>query len=112
MKLIYCIEEWIRERENTRDGGLIGCVEVPWKVGCFSFVNEYTSEDMFKKELYNIINRGGIIGKVFIKEVADEEFEKIKHQHTLRLGGIECVKSNDHHLVIDGVQFDELPAKE
>lgn len=85
MKLIYCIEEWIRERENTRDGGLIGCVEAPWKVGCFSFVNEYTSEAMFKKELYNIIDRGGTIGKVFIKEVSDEEFEKIKCQHTIRL---------------------------
>ncbi len=85
MKLIYCIEEWIPELENTRDGGLIGCVEALWKVGCFSFVNEYTSETMFKKELYNIIDRGGTIGKVFIKEVSDKEFEKIKCQHTIRL---------------------------
>lgn len=85
MKLIYCIEEWLREQENTRDGGLLGCVEAPWKVGCFGVVNEYTSEAMFKKELYNIIDRGGTIGKVFIKEVSDEEFEKIKCQHTIRL---------------------------
>lgn len=83
MKLIYCIEEWIREQENTRDGGFVGCVEAPWKIGCFDVVHEYTSEAMFKKELYNIIDRGGTIGKVFIKEVTDGEFEKIKHQHRI-----------------------------
>ena len=77
MKKIYCIEEWWHESpdgtplESFRDGSFWGCVETPWKIGCFDFIQEFDDEEKFKEELLNIINNGGIIGKVFIKEKPD-----------------------------------------
>ena len=68
MKKIYCIEEWLKENESIYDGSFWGCIETPWKLGCFDFIQEFDDEEKFKEELLNIINVGGIIGKVFIKE--------------------------------------------
>ena len=83
MKKIYCIEEWSREnngvpKEYFRDGTFWGCVESPWKIGCFDFVQEFDDEEEFKNELLSIINQGGIVGKVFIKEVDDAYEPSIK----------------------------------
>lgn len=83
MKKIYCIEEWSREnngvsKECFRDGTFWGCVESPWKIGCFDFVQEFDDEEEFKNELLSIINQGGIVGKVFIKEVDDAYEPSIK----------------------------------
>ncbi len=76
MKVIYCIEQWLKEYwedcgiwERSRDGSLWGCLEQPWKIGCYDIINEYESESLFKKDLYNIINHGGIISKVYMKLV-------------------------------------------
>lgn len=72
MKKVYCIERWIKEYwedplcERSRDGSLWGRID-PWKIGCYDTVNEYENESEFKQDLYNIINKGGIISKVYIK---------------------------------------------
>ena len=47
------------------------CIEEPWKVGCWDFVEEYDDEERFKNDILNTISRGGIISKVWIKEVSD-----------------------------------------
>lgn len=76
MKKIYCIETWWKEndgypKEYFRDGSFWGITETPWKIGCYDFIQEFDDEEKFKKELLNIINYGGIIGKVFIEEKPD-----------------------------------------
>ena len=45
MKKIYCIETWWREqnrlgypKESFRDGSFWGCMETPWKIGCWDFI--------------------------------------------------------------------------
>ena len=78
MKKIYCIEEWWHEsnhlgypKESFRDGSFWGCLETPWKIGCYDFIQEFDDEEQFKEELTKIIGDGGIIGKVFIEEKPD-----------------------------------------
>ena len=78
MKKIYCIEEWWHEpnrlgypKESFRDGSFWGCMETPWKIGCYDFIQEFDDEEQFKEELIKIIDSGGIIGKVFIEEKPD-----------------------------------------
>jgi len=83
MKKIYCIETWWKEydgypKEYFRDGSFWGMTETPWKLGCFDFIQEFESEDEFKDEILKIINNGGIIGKVFIKEEPDDYEPSIK----------------------------------
>ena len=84
MKKIYCIEEWWHEsdlgypKESFRDGSFWGCIETPWKIGCFDFIQEFDNEEEFKNELLRVINQGGIIGKVFIKEESDNYNVAIK----------------------------------
>ena len=84
-KQIYCIETWWHEqnhlgypKESFRDGSFWGCMETPWKIGCWDFIQEFEDEEQFKKELLNIINGGGIIGKVFIEEKPDDYKTAIK----------------------------------
>ena len=72
MKKIYCIEEWVQEDERVRDGGFWGSIEQPWKIGMTSRILEYDNEEEFKDYLMSIINSGGVVGRVFIKEVPDE----------------------------------------
>ena len=83
MKKIYCIEKWWKEndgypKEYFRDGSFWAMTETPWKLGCFDFVEEYDDEEKFKNDILNIINRGGIIGKVWIKEEHDNYITSIK----------------------------------
>jgi len=76
MKKIYCIEEWCKfedgQREIFRDALLWGSHETPWKIGCDDILHEFDSEKEFTEKLLNIINKGGIIGKVYIKEMPDD----------------------------------------
>ena len=72
MKKIYCIEEWVQEDERVRDGGFWGSIEQPWKIGMTSRILEYDNEEEFKDYLMSIINSGGVVGRVFTKEVSDE----------------------------------------
>ena len=72
MKKIYCIEEWVQEDERVRDGGFWGSIEQPWKIGMTSRILEYDNEEEFKDYLMSIINSGGVVGRVFTKEVPDE----------------------------------------
>lgn len=84
MKIIYCIEEWLKETpwsERYRDGSLWRCIEQPWKIGCYDVINEYESRSLFKKDLYNIINRGGIISKVYIKLVENNYISSNLYHH-------------------------------
>lgn len=87
MKVIYCIEEWLKEYwedcmwERSRDGSLWGCIEQPWKIGCYDVINEYESKSLFKKDLYNIINHGGIISKVYIKLVENNYISSNLYHH-------------------------------
>lgn len=83
MKKIYCIEIWRKDsdgcpKEYFRDGSFWGTLETSWKVGCFDFVQEFDSEEEFTKEILNIINNCGIIGKAWIKEVDDNYNPSIK----------------------------------
>ena len=77
MKNIYCIEEWWLEHEPVRDL-FWSNIEEPWKLDRFSFVNEYDDEEKFKKNILNVINTCGVIGKVWIKEVDDNYKVSIK----------------------------------
>ena len=72
MKKVFCIEEWLKDDERVRDGGFWGSLEQPWKLGLTSYVQEFDEEDEFKDYLISIINDGGVIGRVFTKEVSDE----------------------------------------
>ena len=72
MKKIYCIEEWVSEDERVRDGGFRGSIEQPWKIGMTSRILEYENEEEFKDYLMSTINSGGVVGRVFMKEVSDE----------------------------------------
>ena len=83
MKKIYCIEKWWKEndgypKEYFRDGSFWAMTETPWKLGCWDFVEEYEDEEKFKEDLLSIINEGGIIGKVWIKEENDNYKTSIK----------------------------------
>lgn len=70
MKKIYCVEEWWLENEPVRDL-FWSNIEEPWKLGRFSFVNEFDDEEKFKKHILSIINTCGVIGKIWIKEEPD-----------------------------------------
>ncbi len=72
MKKVYCIEEWVCEDERVRDGGFWGSIEQPWKIGMTNQILEYDNEEEFKDYLMSIINSGGVVGRVFTKEVPDE----------------------------------------
>lgn len=77
MKKIYCIEKWWLEDKEIHNKfnnncEFWNCIEEPWKIGCWNFVEEYDSEEKFKDDILNIIESGGIVGRVFIKEVADD----------------------------------------
>ena len=72
MKKIYCIEQWLKsDDDHFRDGSFCGMTET-WKLGTSDIVHEFDNEEDFKNEMINIINSGGIIGKVYIKEMHDE----------------------------------------
>lgn len=76
MKKIYCIEKWCIEAQDIHDKfnnncEFWNCVEEPWKIGCWNFVEEYDDEEKFKNDILNTINTGGIISKVFIEEKPD-----------------------------------------
>lgn len=73
---IYCIEkQWVEDpdihNKFNNNCEFWNCIEEPWKVGCWDFVEEYDDEERFKNDILNTINRGGIISKVWIKEVSD-----------------------------------------
>ena len=72
MKKIFCIEEWLKDDERVRNGGFWGSLEQPWKLGMTSYVQEFDNEDDFKDYLMSIINDGGVIGRVFTKEVSGD----------------------------------------
>lgn len=80
MKKVYCIEEWWIEPDapypknfvDIDDCSFWSSLERPWKSHMWSFVQEFDSEDDFKNELVRIIDSGGTIGRVWIKEVADD----------------------------------------
>ena len=72
MKKIYCIEEQVCKYERVREGGFWGSIEQPWKIGMMSRILEYDNEEEFKDYLMSIINSGGVVGRVFTKEVPDE----------------------------------------
>lgn len=76
MKKIYCIEEWCKFEDSTRgifrDGSLLGCYKTPWKIGCDDIIHEFDSEKEFTEKILSIIEKGGIIGKVYIKEMPDD----------------------------------------
>lgn len=76
MKKIYCIEKWCIEDQDIHDKfnnncEFWNCVEEPWKIGCWNFVEEYDDEEKFKNDILNTLNTGGIISKVFIEENPD-----------------------------------------
>ena len=77
MKNIYCVEEWWLENGPVRDI-FWSNIEEPWKLGRFSFVNEFDDEDKFKKHILNTIQRCGVLGKVWIKEEPDNYNASIK----------------------------------
>lgn len=83
MKKIYCIETWWIEEPDIHNKfnnscEFWNCIEEPWKFGCWDFVEEYDDEERFKNHLLNIINTGGIISKVWIKEEPDNYNVSIK----------------------------------
>jgi len=83
MKKIYCIEEWWLEDRDIHNKfnnncEFWNCIEEPWKIGCWDFIEEFDDEEKFKNHLLNTINRGGIIGKVWIKEENDDYKTSIK----------------------------------
>ena len=76
MKKIYCIEKWCIEDQDIHDKfnnncEFWNCVEEPWKIGCWNFVEEYDDEEKFKNDILNTINTVVIISKVFIEEKPD-----------------------------------------
>ena len=71
MKKIYCVEEWWLENEPVRDS-FWSIIEEPWKLGRFSFVNEFDDEEKFKEHILSVINTCGVVGKIWIKEVNDD----------------------------------------
>ena len=77
MKKIYCVEEWWLENEPVRDSFWEN-IEEPWKLGRFSFVNEFDDEEKFKEHILNTIQRCGVLGKVWIKEESDNYNASIK----------------------------------
>lgn len=70
MKKIYCVEEWWLENEPVRDL-FWSNIEEPWKLGRFSFVNEFDDEEKFKEHILSVINTCGVVGKIWIKEEPD-----------------------------------------
>ena len=74
MKKIFCIEEWLKEDDRVRDGGFWGSLKQPWKIGLTSYVKEFDNDDDFKDYLISILKDGGVIGRVFTKEVPDDYF--------------------------------------
>jgi hypothetical protein len=79
MKKIYCIEQWWKsDGDHFKDGTFWGIMEDPWKIGAFDVVHEFDNEEDFKNELLKIINNGGIIGKVYIKEMS-ADYETTLH---------------------------------
>lgn len=71
MKTIYCIEEYLKEDEKVRDGGFWGHKDQPQKFGLTDYLQEFDDEEEFKDMLLSIIKAGGVIGRVFTKEVDD-----------------------------------------
>ena len=77
MKKIYCIEEWWHEpnrlgypKESFRDGSFWGCVETPWKIGCYDFIQEFDDEEQFKEEFkYAFLS----VGRSFLFNLNDSE---------------------------------------
>jgi len=53
-------------------------MEDSWKLGAFDIVHEFDNEEDFKNELLKIINSGGIIGKVYVKEMPDDYKASLK----------------------------------
>ena len=56
MKKIYCIEKWCIEAQDIHDKfnnncEFWNCVEEPWKIGCWNFVEEYDDEEKFKNDI-------------------------------------------------------------
>ena len=56
MKKIYCIEKWCVEDQDIHDKfnnncEFLNCVEEPWKIGCWNFVEEYDDEEKFKNDI-------------------------------------------------------------
>jgi len=77
MKNIYCVEEWWLENEPVRDSFWCN-IEEPWKLGRFSFVNEFDDENKFKEYILNVVNTCGVIAKVWIKKEPDNYNTSIK----------------------------------
>ena len=75
MKKIYCVEEWWLENEPVRDLFWAN-IEEPWKLGRFSFVNEFDDEEKFKEHILNVVNDCGVVGKIWIKE-EDDNYEPL-----------------------------------
>ncbi len=79
MKKIFCIEQWLKSDDNHfKDGTFQGIMEDSWKLGAFDIVHEFDNEEDFKNELLKIINSGGIIGKVYVKEMPDDYKASLK----------------------------------
>ena len=60
----YCIEEWVPEDEKCRDGYPADS----WKMCKTPITYEFENEEEFKNKLLDIINNGGVISKVYVKE--------------------------------------------
>ena len=58
------IEEWVPDDEKCRDG----YPSDSWKMCKTPIVHEFEEEDEFKNKLFDIINNGGVISKVYIKK--------------------------------------------
>ena len=79
MKTIYCIEQWWKsDDDHFKDGTFWGIMEDPWKLSAFDIVHEFDNEEDFKNELLKIINSGGIVGKVYVKEMPDDYKASLK----------------------------------
>lgn len=76
MRKIYCIEHWVEDTLPYRDGDWTLGNE-PWKIGKDPITHYFSDEDAFKTALLNIINHSGVISKVYMKEITDEEFRHI-----------------------------------
>ena len=77
MKKIYCVEKWWLEDKElynkyNNNCEFWNCIEEPWKIGRWSFVEEYDDEETFKNDLLNLLNRDCVISKVYIKYVPDD----------------------------------------
>lgn len=75
MKKIYCIEHWWLEDSELYNKynscEFWNSIEEPWKIGHMNFIQEYDSEEEFKNTIINILDNGGIIGKIWIKNEND-----------------------------------------